>query len=658
MLKNNNMSNRIKVGLVQINNSFYGQNYLPYSVGILQAYAQKYLKNKDIFEFLLPIYRRSVKIAEQKLLDANVVFFSTYVWNIRTSLEIAKKIKCKNSDMVIVFGGPQIPIKCEEFLRKHTYIDIACHGEGEKTFLSILNNYRIKDWRYVPSISCIDNKGRFFQTKTGERISNIDDIPSPYIEGIFEPLISANPDEKWIALLETNRGCPFSCSYCAWSITAQKKIYSYNIERIYREIDWFSQHRIEFIFCCDANFGILNRDMDIIKYFVENKIKYGCPTSLSIQNTKRSTMHIYDIYKLMANAELNKGVSLSLQSTNKDTLESIRRENMSMDAFRELQMKFNKEHIETFTDIILGLPCETYDSFTNGVSTVIDNGQYNRIQFNNLSILTNSEMDKPEYQKKYGFDIVEIKFINTHGNLDAEDIIETQRLVIGTSSMSRNDWIKARAFSWMTSLLYFNKLLQIPFSILHEEYNINYRDIIENFMTNDNVTLPILSDIYLFFTDKAKNIQNGDTEYCKSEEWLDIWWPTDELMMIRLCAENMLSQFYKESEQSIIRFLEKGNITYCKSLLHDAFVLNQNLIKIPFQNEDIDIKLTHNIFDVYIATLKGEIVDIIKGEYCYNIDRTSIRWTTWKDWCKEVIWYGNKKGSYLYTCKKVSGENK
>lgn len=42
----------MQVGLVQTNNSFSGQNYLPYSVAIPQAYAQKYRKNPAQFGFL------------------------------------------------------------------------------------------------------------------------------------------------------------------------------------------------------------------------------------------------------------------------------------------------------------------------------------------------------------------------------------------------------------------------------------------------------------------------------------------------------------------------------------------------------------------------------------------------------------------------------
>ena len=47
-----------RVGLVQINNSFSGQNYLPYAAGLLEAYVRKYARAPERFEFMLPLYKR------------------------------------------------------------------------------------------------------------------------------------------------------------------------------------------------------------------------------------------------------------------------------------------------------------------------------------------------------------------------------------------------------------------------------------------------------------------------------------------------------------------------------------------------------------------------------------------------------------------------
>ena len=135
-MNNNNIHTKYVVGLVQINNSFSGQNYLPLSIGMLQAYAQKNLKQPDDFVFQSQIYKRiSVETAVNHLKGTNVIFFSTYVWNWRISLAIGKAIKSESPSTIIVFGGPQVPDNVEPFLREHPYVDLACHGEGEQLSL-------------------------------------------------------------------------------------------------------------------------------------------------------------------------------------------------------------------------------------------------------------------------------------------------------------------------------------------------------------------------------------------------------------------------------------------------------------------------------------------------------------------------------------------
>src|SRR5258706_10698529 len=126
----------LRVSLVQINNSFSGQNYLPYSAGLLHAYADKNGRHPERYEWVMPIYSRiAVAQAVEQLKDADVVGFSTYVWNIRISLEIARRLKKLKPEMLVVFGGPQGPDRSEAFLREHRFIDLAVHGEGAAGFL-------------------------------------------------------------------------------------------------------------------------------------------------------------------------------------------------------------------------------------------------------------------------------------------------------------------------------------------------------------------------------------------------------------------------------------------------------------------------------------------------------------------------------------------
>ena len=165
-----------------------------------------------------------------------------------------------------------------------------------------------------------------------------------------------------MAHLETNRGCPFSCTYCDWGSATNSKVARMHLERVYLELEWFAKHKIEFIFCCDANFGMLPRDYEIVLKAVELKKKYGYPHVLSVQNTKNARERAYKVQKLLADSGLSKGVTLAMQSVDPHTLKSIKRDNISIEDYQELQRRFTKDGIPTYTEFILGLPGDTYES--------------------------------------------------------------------------------------------------------------------------------------------------------------------------------------------------------------------------------------------------------------------------------------------------------
>lgn len=644
----------IKVGLVQINTTFSNSYYFPYSVGLLQAYFQKYAKHPNAFEFLDPIFSRMFvdKIVTQ-LEEAEIVAFSTCAWNSMISLDIAKRLKKKNPDVLISFGGPHVPDKAEKFLRTHLFIDMACHGEGEKIFTEILDNYHSRNWGNVPSISYLDN-GNYIQNPIASRIKDLSSIPSPYLEGVFDNLMHHNPQHQWTVLWETNRGCPFTCAFCDWGSYTKSKLYAFDIERLEKEIEWFAKNEIEFIYCCDANFGILERDLDIAKYVAESKKNYGYPKAMAVHDTKNATERTYAIQKILHEAGLSKGASLALQTVDETTLKNIGRRNISLKSFRDLQRKFNCDYIETYTDILLGLPGETYNSFTRGVSQIIEMGQHNRIRFGTLFILPNAPMGDPQYQKEHGIIVVESENRTAHSSYnDSEDEIkEIQPLVVGTKTMPKRDWIKTKVFSRWCSFLHFDKILQLPTLLLHEICGCSYKEMFEAFFV-ENATYPIISEIQKFFCERARNIQSGmGDECCRSIEWLNLCWPPDEYVFIKLMVENKLKEFYVEAENILCKYLQSQGLDI-PHFLSEAIMFNRCLIKRPFQKEDMVLQTEYNIWESYMAALAMEKIDLKRDRYVYRIDRTSEIWTTWDEWFREVVWYGNKQGAYLYRAKSV-----
>ncbi|HKQ94924.1 MAG TPA: cobalamin-dependent protein, partial [Aestuariivirgaceae bacterium] len=572
----------IKIGLVQINNSFSGQNYLPYSIALLQTYVQKFSPDPVRYEFLTPLYKR-VRIADavEALKDADLVGFSTYVWNGRISLEIARRLKALKPGIVVVFGGPHVPDQPEAFLRANPQIDLAVHNEGERTFLKLLEAWPDRDaWAALPGVSMVGADGAFVRNPNIDRVRDLDEIPSPFLEGAFDAIMDENPHESWIGLWETNRGCPFRCTFCDWGSATAGKVTKFGEERLYREVDWFAKQKIEYIFCCDANFGIQKRDVDIANYVADVKKTTGYPVALSVQNTKNATERAYLTQKILSDAGLNKGVALSMQSVDMPTLEAIKRDNISLGTYMELQRRFTKDKVETYSDLILGLPGETYESFVRGVDQLMENGQHNRIQFNNLSILPNAEMGDPAYQKKYGMVTVESKIINIHGErveLD-DDVPEVQDLVVATAATPLADWRRTRTFCWMTALLHFDKLFQIPLILAHGISGISYRDMIEAFTQADPARYPLIAGINAFFESEAKSIQHGGSEYVFSKEYLNIYWPADEFIFVKLTAEGKFDAFYAEAGRLLAETVTARHAGLPMDVIDDAIKLNHALV--------------------------------------------------------------------------------
>ena len=702
----------IKVGLVQINNSFSGQNYLPLAVGFLQSYAETHLSNPGRYKFLSSIYKRTaVDAAVEHLSDADIVGFSNYVWNFELSKAIASKLKEKKPETLIVFGGCHIPepnifhrqyipgqdekldsyiqsggrpdfftkgvvisgggteeqthynfytIKdrgLTRFLRGNPYVDLASTGEGEIPFTSILENFPERNWTSVPALHYIGENGEVISTFPTPRIENLNEVPSPYLTGVFTNLMQENSEENWIALFETNRGCPFGCTFCDWGTNSKKRLANYDLEgRVFKEVDWISQNKVQFVYCCDANFGMFGtehygfRDLKIAQKFAANKKEHGFPHRFSVQNTKNSTESIYQIQKTLNDSGLDKGVLLAFQSLDNKTLEAIVRSNISLKTFFSLQTRFTEEGIATFSDIILGLPEETYETFTKGVSTLIEHGQHNRIQFNNHSILPNAPI--ADQIERFGLDIVETDIVNIHGSKDewSDGIYERQKLVVGTKSMPREDWIRAYCFGRMTNFLHFNKLFQMPNIIANSRYGVSYKKIIDAFLAQRYEDTPILREANELFEQHARNIQGGSQEYIHSQKWLNIWWPADELAMINIVSGGKLDRFYNEAERTLGQLLIESGAKDHESIMREAIEFNRELIKKPFKNSNKVVKFSHNVLEIYRAGMVRKSIPVIKSDFSYEIDRTSDNWSSWEDWARRVIWWGNKKGDYIYSC--------
>lgn len=620
----------LEIGLLQISEQFKGHYFLPYTAGVLQAYVQQYAQHPERYQFRPPLFARlSVEAAVTHLKGCHIIGFSVYVWNYRLSVAIAQMIKLMEPQTLIVFGGPQVPDQAEAFLREHPFIDLCSHGEGEATFLQILEAWPNNDWQGLPGVSFLDATGQFYHQPTPPRRKDLSALPSPYLTDCFAPLMQAYPHIQWVASWETNRGCPFSCTFCDWGSAIQSKVYAFPMPMLLAELQWFCDHRIEMIYCCDANFGVLARDEEIAQAVAELKLKTGFPVEFHQQSAKNVTERIYRIHQHLIRAGVITEVTLALQSMSPHTLHSIRRDNISLATYLELHRRLRQEDMPTYTDLILGLPGETYASFADGIELVMAGGQLSRIQFYMAAVLPNAEMAAPEYQQKYGLITTEIPV----GPLvHATDIPEYKTIIVATQDMPTQDWIKARALAWMTTLLFFvNKLLPIPLVLLHHLGGVSFRWILEAFLTAESQSYPLLAQINQDFRAKAQAIQQGEGEFCPPlptppwKAFQGMWFSPDTFQILKLALNEHLDDFYRESEALILTLCPEE---LPQSLLTQAVALNQALFQItfmcepqrpflPFQAHPIALQLDWNLLGVYQGAVQGKPVELCAEHQCY-----------------------------------------
>ena len=441
------------VYLAQVNNKF-GENkvFFPYSVGLLQAYAKAQPDIKESYQFARPIFLRENPRGIAKSLDnPDVLGISCYIWNWEWSNSLAREAKKIYPDALVVMGGPQVPNRSDGFFQEHPYVDLLVHGEGEIIFSDILRE-RLKenpDYARIPGLTIKEN-GSAVKTMPKPRLT-VDELPpSPYTTGEFDELLRDFPDLEFHVTSETHRGCPYSCTFCDWGSAVFQKVRQMPNERIRAEYDWVAQKKIPLIYNADANFGIFERDVELTDYLISLKKSTGFPQQLRANWAKNSHERMFNMAKKLTEAEMGIGVTLSLQSLDTRVLEIIKRKNIKFDNFTNLVRRYEEAGIPTYTELILALPGETYESFANGLETLFEGGQHEGVNIYLCTLLPNSEMSNPEYIAKHGIRSVRSPILQNHATPGEDPITEYSDMVIATDSMPPEDFRKSFLFSWAT----------------------------------------------------------------------------------------------------------------------------------------------------------------------------------------------------------------
>jgi tRNA A37 methylthiotransferase MiaB len=463
--------------------------YLPYSAGVVWSYSLADPEIKQRFEVTDWIWRRDVvKDTVDRLAHNDIVAFSTYVWNHRYNYEVARQLKERNPNVLIVFGGPEVAITDPNLFVDNPFMDLVICYEGEITFKRVLKAYESQEWENVPGL-LINRNGKAVQTQDSERIESLEEVPSPYLAGIFDQLVADNPEITWQGTLETNRGCPFACTFCDWGSLTYNKVKKFELQRVFDELEWMAKHNFDWISITDANFGMFpERDGMIADKIIEMQEKYGSPRTFSVAWAKNQKKEVIEIVKkLLDSRGFNQGLTLSVQSLDLDVLENIRRKNMEMNKLEEVFELCDQRNIPAYTELILGLPGESLESWKKNFYHLYDLNQHTGITVFQAQLLENAEMNL--LQKKL-FKITSQPVTDYFaGSYSVEHIEESIDVITGTKDMPTPVMLDAQIFSWFQTTFHINGFATIVARFINKYLGISYNDYYEDLfayaMTNE-----------------------------------------------------------------------------------------------------------------------------------------------------------------------------
>ena len=635
---------RKNIYMVQVDLA-YGENdkavYLPYAIGLLAAYAWQHEDIKNNYNLGGLIFTRDdIDQTITTFEDPYLVAFSNYVWNFEYNKLFAERLKKRYPGCIIVFGGHNVPPDTS-LLEEYSFIDVLVHGEGEEAFLNLLLAFDTKSSLFdIPNISYRDKYGVPVSSERVHVSCPLENYPSPYLSGLFDKLIEQNSNYTFCAILETSRDCPYLCAFCDWG-QLKSKTRRFSKEQVLHEIDWFSRNKVVYIWGADPNFGMFDDDIEIAQKLIDAKNLSGYPQIFNINYSKSKTDNVFTINKLLNESKMSRGVPLSFQSFSPEVLKNICRENMNLKNFSDLITRYNEAGVTTYSELIVGLPGETYESFCRGIGILFEAGQHKTVNIYSFELLCNSSLGTPENIKKYEFETVRIPLIRLHCAPDNEDVTEYSNIVVSNNSMNREMWKRSSLFYNSIQCFHNFGLLRCFAIYLYYEKGVKYEAFykqLQLWMELNSHT--VCGQIYNKLDNCYNEVLAGKGGLFYSNPIFGhIVWSYSEAMYLDVVFG--FEDFFREIES----FLKSFQLN--TQIYQDLLAYQKSIVKRPSVTEQ-KISLSYDFNNYFKHIYLNEKIDLIPRNN-ETITRDPKSWDTWIDYARENVWWGRNENRNIIT---------
>ena len=504
------MTTSIKNILVSSPNASTTNVFLPYAWAVFKSYYEKHGSFVDRIQWLDPLFRRQHVLSQVneliKSTRIDLVALSCYTWNWHLNLEIAQLVKSNNNNALVIAGGPHPDHKDPFFFVNYPYIDAVVIKDGEVPIMRILDALATDTLELsmiqglcLPGTSRSERQDTLSETSTNysHLYTGPAELPvsfdhSPYRMQIERLKSLVGPDDKVLAaILETNRGCPYSCNYCDWGSSTMSKLRKFEMSRVIDDIESLALLHVSWLYWADANVGILPRDLDIADYIVSTRSKHGYPSSMIYASAKNNPERTVDIVRRLYKGGLVPGHWLALQHTDEAVLRIADRSNIPVSQYVAVVTSLLKQGIPVFPQFILGMPGDTLDKWKTCVTNMMEWGMHDDYWVPVYSILPNAPAADPSFMQTWEINTIDRELIEPWGLRlrEGHEVIRS-RIIVSFKGFPLEDWVKASMYTAIIQALHNLAITRLPALYLNKTYGVSFRQFYDLIVNSFLATTP------------------------------------------------------------------------------------------------------------------------------------------------------------------------
>ena len=556
---------------------------LPLAAGVLAATVNAEPTLCSAVDIEICVDRLQPEQVVSQYQQPDVLGFSCYGWNLCYSLEVARLAKHAFPEALTVCGGPSIPRRIErvrEFLDETPFVDVLVFGEGEKTFRELLAaRLDGRDLATVPGLglrtTC--DPGSITVTEPRPRIDDFSNTPSPYLDGTFDHFLESHKTPIGMALCETNRGCPFSCTFCDWGQATGSAVVEMPLERVLGEFQWITNRGIPYIYIVDANFGIRPRDIALVQNLAECKKQKGFPAFCYFHFTKNPREEHLENAQVLIEAGIGCHLALSMQDFDSGVLKATRRSNISPENSLELRRICAQTGIPTLNELMLGLPEQTYDSFCRTAIQAITPYPQDSYYLYLCRLIENAEMATKSHRDRFALDTRKCVVIGSVREGSAIHVNERDEVIVATSTMPHTDWQRAYKFGQLLCVLHNMRLLRVVVLFLRHASDIDLKAWVEHLLAQmENAPeRSVLFRLNAILDGYISSIRSNNRLVVQLDVMDDHEWVIEEALYITAFREP--ARFFEEARVATRAFFDSAQDKPNVALIDELFAFQQHI---------------------------------------------------------------------------------